>query len=234
MVQFLSLSNLSSLSHQHSNGSHTVEADHPYLLNSSGSSSVDESTQANRQEVDSEAYIMSCDYIQSKLRKNAFNWRECPTLPEPSPLRLAMRSLGEEFERQYKQVFDGMCDTLQVTPTTAYPTFFGVADELFAQGVTWGRVVALFAFGGALSDHCIRKGLPQLVSYVADWVAIYTETHLSPWIATNGGWDGFLRFYERQPHHYGWNSFKRVMTGVGAVCGALGVVTLGAMLASKS
>lgn len=93
------------------------------------------------------------------------------------------------------QIFDGMCDTLQVTLSTAYPTFFGVADELFAQGITWGRVVALFAFGGALSEHCVRKGTPQLVTYVADWVALYTEAHLASWIASNGGWVIFFSFF---------------------------------------
>jgi len=86
------------------------------------------------------------------------------------------------------QVFDDMCATIHVTPTSAYPTFFGVADELFVQGVTWGRVVALFAFGGALSEHCMHRGMPQLVSHVADWVALYTETYLAHWIVANGGW----------------------------------------------
>lgn len=153
---------------------------------------VDEAVQVNRQDVDSEAYIMSCDYIQSKLRKAGYSWPDCPELPEPTPVRLAMRSLGEEFERLYHQVFDGMCDSLQITPVTAYPTFFGVADELFREGVTWGRIVALFAFGGALSEQCIHKEMPQLVTYVADWVALYTETHLSQWITDNGGWVSFF------------------------------------------
>uniref|UniRef100_A0A915KVV2 Bcl-2 Bcl-2 homology region 1-3 domain-containing protein n=1 Tax=Romanomermis culicivorax TaxID=13658 RepID=A0A915KVV2_ROMCU len=180
-----------------------------------------------------EAYLLACDYIYTKLHKDGYDWSECPELPEPSRLRLAMRSLGDEFEREYKRAFDNMCDALHLTLSSAYPTFFGVADELFKKGVTWGRIVALYAFGGALSEYCVRKSMPQLVTYVADWVGLYAETRLSNWIDSNGGWDGFLAFYEKRPLPATWPSFKRTMTGVGVVFGGLGVVALGAMLAMR-
>lgn len=81
-----------------------------------------------------------------------------------------------------------MCDSLEVTPFMPYVTFFVFVDKLFSEGITWGRIVSLFAFGGALSEHCLRQGHSQLVGDVAEWVALYTKTRLLPWIASNGGW----------------------------------------------
>lgn len=145
---------------------------------------VDRAVQVNRFDVDSEAYIMVCDYIQAKLQKAGYFWPDCPELPEPNAVRLAMRFIGEEF---LLDSYD-LSDTLKITPTMAYTLFFELVDNLFRAGITWGRIVSLFAFGGFIAEQCIRKGISQLVSYIADWVALYTEIHLSQWIIDNGGW----------------------------------------------
>jgi len=55
-------------------------------------------------DIDYEAQIMACDYINSKLRKSCLRWHKCPDLPWPSNLRLMMRSLGEESELHYGKV----------------------------------------------------------------------------------------------------------------------------------
>lgn len=221
-------------------------------------------SQQQQQQTDEEPlslpYEIVCDYINWRIEKEGRVWRERPVeldYTTPSQYSQVMRSLGEEFERRYTDVFEDMCDRLQITPSSAYATFVGVCQELFREGIRWGRIVALFTFAGALAMECQRKQIPQLVGCVADWAATYVETHLEVWIAQNGGWvgvccgyvvclifqfffslqDGFVNFYRNRPPVEGGNTqtgFRRFLTNVGVACGALGVVTLGAILAGRS
>jgi Apoptosis regulator proteins, Bcl-2 family len=87
-----------------------------------------------------------------------------------------------------KQVFNEMCQQLHITPNNAQATFFTIINELFSDGIRWGRVVALFSFSGALSVQCVEKEMPVLVDQVVDWTVAYIEGHLMSWILQNGNW----------------------------------------------
>ena len=71
---------------------------------------------------------------------------------------------------------------------TAYQSFEQVVNELFRDGVNWGRIVAFFSFGGALCVESVDKEMQVLVSRIATWMATYLNDHLEPWIQENGGW----------------------------------------------
>ncbi|VDP28010.1 unnamed protein product [Soboliphyme baturini] len=139
-------------------------------------------------DIASESQVMACDYINFRLGREGYFWRECPELPCPNDIRLCMRSMGEEFEKLYCRQFSSMTDALNISPAIAFPTFHEVCEELFNDGITWGRIVALYAFGGTLAVQFLRKGMEELTSCTADWVAQYTQQQLSQWIAENGGW----------------------------------------------
>ena len=51
---------------------------------------------------------------------------------------------------------------LNLTNATIYPTFVAITKELFEdegkRTVKWGRIVALYAFSGALARHCYDNG----------------------------------------------------------------------------
>ncbi len=132
--------------------------------------------------------ILVSDYIQFRLNKQGLPWNQAPQLPPAGRVELTMRALGEEFEQRYTEVFDEMVQQLHITPNTAHPTFVAIVNELFSDGVKWGRIVALFSFGGALAVQCIQKEMPPLVDQVADWVTQYVDHHLMSWINENGGW----------------------------------------------
>lgn len=114
-----------------------------------------------------EAQLLALDYIQyrlSKLDNDAYEWSDCPELPPPSRLRLVMRQLGVEFEERYGAMLAMMIERLHVNADTVYPSFVTASRELFADGVNWGRIVALFAFGGALACHCAQNGTRIVLS----------------------------------------------------------------------
>ena len=128
------------------------------------------------------------DYVRYCLERNGFAWESCQTDVLPNEHQRAMRALGDEFESRFNHTFDDMIDQLYITPETIYTTFRTVAEEIFIDGVNWGRVVALFCFSGKLAVRCFQQSMSQLVNSIVDWVSIYVDTSLSAWIAVNNGW----------------------------------------------
>lgn len=100
----------------------------------------------------------------------------------------ALRDSAEEFEKLFAQAFSDLTSQLDITPDTAYQSFKNVMDELFKDGVNWGRIVGLFAFGGALCVESVEKDASELVFRIADWMTIYLDEHINPWIQSQGGW----------------------------------------------
>ncbi len=130
------------------------------------------------------------DYVSHRLQKAGLEWPNCPTLSPPGRTARTMRALGDEFEQRYTEVFDEMVNQLHITPNTAHPTFTAIVNELFGDGIKWGRIVALFSFGGTLAVQCVEKEMPPLVDQIVDWVAGYVDSNLQSWITEHGGWVG--------------------------------------------
>jgi len=86
------------------------------------------------------------------------------------------------------KVFSEMCDQLHITPYNAQTQFVTIVNELFSDGIRWGRIVALFAFAGCLAVQCIEKEMPVLVDQVVEWTTTYADSHLISWIQQNGNW----------------------------------------------
>jgi len=128
------------------------------------------------------------DYIGYKLRQNSI-FIEGYNVDESTSTSQHLRRVGDELIADNRDLFDSMCDQLHLTPTTTYPTFVGIADEIFHTGKNWGRIVAYFAFGATLAVYCARREeLFNLVDDIVEWVSRYMDQNLSEWIEENGGW----------------------------------------------
>lgn len=64
-------------------------------------------------------------------------------------------------------------------------SFFSVDG---GETIKWSRIVALYAFGGLLAVECVKNGLEDQISHIADWIYIYVRNKLSFWICRHGGW----------------------------------------------
>ncbi|XP_046342219.1 bcl-2-like protein 2 [Haliotis cracherodii] len=175
------------------------------------------------------------DYVKYRLERNGYVWQNGPAMENgASRVCNTMRSIGDEFEERYRSQFEEMGNQLHITPTTAYPTFHAIVNELFADGVNWGRVVALFTFGGSLAVRCFEQDMPQIVDSIIDWVSTYADNNLSQWISGQSGWEGFVAFYEQGPEKRNENPWPSLRQICGYAAGAIGVLTLGAILTQKS
>lgn len=112
-------------------------------------------------------------------------------------VKAALRDSADEFELLFTQAFSDLSSQLDITPDTAYHSFKSVMDEVFKDGVNWGRIVGLFAFGGVLCVECVEKDASELVSRIADWMTMYLDEHINPWIQSQGGWDCFAEVFGR-------------------------------------
>nr|7WJH_A Chain A, Bcl-2-like protein 1 [Mus musculus] len=144
------------------------------------------------------------DFLSYKLSQKGYSWSQFSDVEEnrteapeetESAVKQALREAGDEFELRYRRAFSDLTSQLHITPGTAYQSFEQVVNELFRDGVNWGRIVAFFSFGGALCVESVDKEMQVLVSRIASWMATYLNDHLEPWIQENGGWDTFVDLY---------------------------------------
>ncbi|KAM7228978.1 hypothetical protein CapIbe_020266 [Capra ibex] len=156
--------------------------------------------------------------------------------PAPSPVppvvHLTLRQAGDDFSRRYRRDFAEMSSQLHLTPFTARGRFATVVEELFRDGVNWGRIVAFFEFGGVMCVESVNREMSPLVDSIALWMTEYLNRHLHAWIQDNGGWDAFVELYGpsmRPLFDFSWLSLKALLSL--ALVGAC--ITLGAYLGHK-
>uniref|UniRef100_A0A3B3ZN55 Bcl-2 Bcl-2 homology region 1-3 domain-containing protein n=1 Tax=Periophthalmus magnuspinnatus TaxID=409849 RepID=A0A3B3ZN55_9GOBI len=145
----------------------------------------------------------------------------------------ALRDSANEFELRFSRAFSDLHRQLHITPATAYQSFESVMDEVFRDGVNWGRVVGLFAFGGALAVECVDKEMSTLVARIVTWMTVYLDEHIQDWIDSQGGWARFAEIYGQdaaaQSRHSEERFKKWLFAGMTLVTG----VVVGSLLAQR-
>ncbi|KAM9344180.1 bcl-2-like protein 1 isoform 1-T2 [Pholidichthys leucotaenia] len=156
-----------------------------------------------------------------------------PSPPNLDAVKEALRDTANEFELRYARAFSDLHSQLHITPATAYQSFENVMDEVFRDGVNWGRIVGLFAFGGALCVECVEKEMSPLVGRIVEWMTVYLDNHIQPWIQSQGGWERFAEIFGNDAaaeSRRSQESFKKwLLVGMTVVTG----VMAGAFLAQK-
>ncbi|KAJ8272618.1 hypothetical protein GJAV_G00091340 [Gymnothorax javanicus] len=157
-------------------------------------------------------------------------------IPQPDPhaaLHRVLREAGDEIERVYQRDFAEMSQQLYFTPSTAERRFASVVEELFRDGVNWGRIVAFFEFGGTMCVESMNREMTAQVDNIASWMTEYLNGPLQNWIQENGGWDAFVELYGHQRESMFLCSWPYIKTVFGlAALGAAGV-TIGAYFTKK-
>ncbi|KAM9307969.1 apoptosis regulator Bcl-2 [Gastrophryne carolinensis] len=155
-----------------------------------------------------------------------------PLRPLPPDLFPTLRRAGDEFSSMYQQDFRHISGLLHLTPSTVRLRFAAVVEELFHDGINWGRIVAFFEFGGVMCVESVNREMSPLVDSIVGWMTDYLNQHLQNWIQQQGGWETFIELYSssvRPPFDPSWLSIKTILSI--AVVGAC--ITLGAYLGHK-
>ena len=129
--------------------------------------------------------LLIADYIHYRLD----NREQLNSLPLKSDMvRHTLREMGTEFERRFQQTFEEIVGKLDKDRTNISSTFNQVADDVFKDGINWGRIVAFISCGaiiaGRPTEHCSFEN----VDYLIDWMTEYIDKNLLSWIKSQGGW----------------------------------------------
>ena len=101
-------------------------------------------------------------------------------------------NLAEERERQFEDILS----RLSLTNENLSETYRIIVQEMFIDGVNWGRILAFLVFSGALAVHCAREGMESRVGDVIRWTEDDVEKTVSRWVVKQGGWKAFVDHFD--------------------------------------
>lgn len=99
-----------------------------------------------------------------------------------------LQPLADSFEDLAPDVFHDLIPCLHITARTAYKLFDHLALEIFADGVNWGKIAALYALAGAVAVECVRRNWKRGVRSVYVCFSTFIREHLLEWIVDHDGW----------------------------------------------
>uniref|UniRef100_UPI003AAAC6D3 bcl-2-related ovarian killer protein homolog A isoform X2 n=1 Tax=Centroberyx gerrardi TaxID=166262 RepID=UPI003AAAC6D3 len=158
-------------------------------------------------ELVSQAKALCRDYIHSRLNRAGIGWSKPEhglaasggTLGEISSVIIW---LGDELEYLRPNIYRNVARQLNITvasESVVSDAFLAVAADIFStgrstsktgkdKGVTWGKVVSLYAVAGALAVDCVRHGHPAMVHTIVDCMGEFVRKSLTSWLKRRGGW----------------------------------------------
>ncbi|KAF5905065.1 apoptosis regulator BAX-like [Clarias magur] len=84
-----------------------------------------------------------------------------------------------------------------VQANCAQEVFMTVAKSIFADGINWGRIVALFHLAFRLIYKALTQNHFEIIKHIISWVLQFIREHISAWIRQQGGWAGVMRSVSR-------------------------------------
>lgn len=97
----------------------------------------------------------------------------------------------ETFQIMNPGLFDHLQDKLHDglrTKTSVCNALSRLQTLMFADNITWAKIISLFAFTGALVVECILQGNCEYVVNIMYSVKQFMENELMAWIEENNGW----------------------------------------------
>lgn len=147
-------------------------------------------------ELVSQSKALCRDYILSRLNQNGLGWSKTELNLSPSNAALAEVSLvllclGDELECIQPSLYRNVARQLNISvamETMVSDAFIGVSTEIFSTGITWGKVVSMYAVAGALAVDCVRQGHPSTIHILVDSLGQFVRKFLVQWLKRRGGW----------------------------------------------
>lgn len=106
-----------------------------------------------------------------------------------------LAQFGDVIENKYRDTFVRLISDLNIPYDIdfGFDKFCLVAERLFNNGITWGRIVSLLCFGYEIAVTVIKRGAPQIrlfLQKIVAWVVkfIAMNNRIVQWIVTQGGW----------------------------------------------
>ncbi|KAM9844360.1 bcl-2-related ovarian killer protein homolog B-like [Aulostomus maculatus] len=164
-------------------------------------------------ELVSQSKALCRDYILSRLNQNGLGWSKSelnlsPSNAALSEVSLVLLCLGDELESIQPSLYRNVARQLNISVAMEHmvsDAFIGVATEIISTGITWGKVVSMYAVAGALAVDCVRQGHPRTVHILVDSLGQFVRKFLVHWLKRRGGWVDITKCVVKQdltPEHH--------------------------------
>ena len=127
-----------------------------------------------------------CYFNPRSRKKDAQSLAGCP-----EDVVQTLCEIGALLERSYPKLYNNVLDQLNYRVNLAILVcnmFNRVSEQIVVSGVSWARIVAVYAFAGALAYDFTQTGDTRFIRSVSNWMGHFSAKRLSPWIRQNGGW----------------------------------------------
>nr|XP_021520713.1 LOW QUALITY PROTEIN: bcl-2-related ovarian killer protein [Aotus nancymaae] len=139
------------------------------------------------------------EYVHARLLRAGLSW-SAPERAAPSGRPAEVGALisrdGDELEMirpsVYRNVARQLHISLQSEPVVT-DAFLAVAGHIFSAGITWGKVVSLYAVAAGLAVDCVRQAQPAMVHALVDCLGEFVRKTLATWLRRRGGWTDVLK-----------------------------------------
>ncbi|XP_035643565.1 bcl-2-related ovarian killer protein homolog A-like isoform X2 [Oncorhynchus keta] len=147
-------------------------------------------------ELVSKSKALCRDYIHSRLNLYGLGSSKTQVDSTLCDVAAVLLCLGDELECMRPSVYRNVARQLNISvamETMVSDAFVSVATEIFAAGITWGKVVSMYAVAGALAVDCVRQNQPATVQTIVDSLGQFVRKNLAPWLKKRGGWTDIKR-----------------------------------------
>lgn len=170
----------------------------------------DRGTQTAKDPMTSETERLAFDIVFFVLGKRA-------ALSSDDEVVRCLRCAVLKMLEKHSLVFNGMMSRLRIgRGCNLHHGFKILADELFAEEhVSWGKIVALYAFAARLAQYCVEENMTNIVFDVATNLTEFAVDRLTPFLREHGGWATLCDAFPLQKDYETkiWRSL--VITGMG-------------------
>lgn len=151
-------------------------------------------------ELVAQAKALGREFVHARLLRAGLAWSAPERAAVPGG-RLAevcsvLLRLGDELEQirpsVYRNVARQLHISLQSEPVVT-DAFLAVAGHIFSAGITWGKVVSLYAVAAGLAVDCVRQAQPAMVHALVDCLGEFVRKTLATWLRRRGGWTDVLK-----------------------------------------
>lgn len=136
------------------------------------------------------------DYVEAKLDRDGIKNRSLSfpcsnSQEEASQVSSRVQEVGELLELCYPRLYSDISSRINVpfsSENVVHEVFNNVSSEILSDGLNWARIVALYAFAGALVAECCKEGRNSFVLDIGNWMYEFAALYMVDWIKSKGGW----------------------------------------------
>ncbi|XP_037705985.1 bcl-2-related ovarian killer protein [Choloepus didactylus] len=152
-------------------------------------------------ELVAQAKALGREFVHARLLRAGLAWSAPERAAAAPGGRLAevcavLLRLGDELELMRPSVYRNVARQLNLSlqsEAVVTDAFLAVAAQIFSAGITWGKVVSLYAVAAGLAVDCVRHSQPAMVHALVDCLGEFVRKTLATWLRRRGGWTDVLK-----------------------------------------